>query len=220
MLVFDRPKQKRYCQQGSCISARSLKPTKILWRPVDDVLRRDVRQDVEEHAESCQECRLVYHQQQEFQTILQAKPLAKTFIVRVPEYVEQRLRRRIQTALAEGILATSQANPSLWQHLKGGFQTPSFFPRFAFGLATASLLLALVLPQLHKLFFTSSSQLSHPADSADPVEPAANVVTQAVESFRGVRVCHSCRRLSSRRISAARRDNPPRRQSADYHEYI
>ena len=149
---------------------------------VDDVLSSDERRNVEEHLEACQECQLLFSQQQEFQKYFQAKALAKSFIVPVPAAVDQRL----QTALAEemSVPVTDQVSPSFSQHLKDWFQTPSFFPRFALGLAAASLLLAVLLPQLPKLFSTHQTHIAPLAELSDPVEPTASIVTQAVASYQ------------------------------------
>ncbi len=135
---------------------------------VDGVLSPDERQDVEEHLGSCQECQLLFSQQQEFQNAFQAKALEKSFIVPVPAAVEQRL----QAALAEEMSAADQGSPSLWQHIKDWFQTTSFFPRFAFGLAAAGLFLALLLPRWLQVF------------SPDSGEPTPHVLTQAVQSYQ------------------------------------
>ena len=150
---------------------------------VDDVLSSDEHRDVEEHLGACQECQLLFSQQQEFQEAFQAKILAKAFILPVPAAVEQRLH----TALAEETSVTDQGSPSPWQQTKDWFQTPSFFPRFAFGLAIASLLLVLVVSQLPKLFSTGQTPVApvaQVAEVSDPVEPAASIVTQAVESYQ------------------------------------
>ena len=153
---------------------------------VDGILSSNEHQDVEGHLGTCQECQLLFSQQQEFQKDFQAKALAKSFIVSVPVAVEQRL----QAALVEEMSVADQVSPSLWQQMKDWFQTHSLPPRFSFGLAAMGLFLALVVPGLPQLFSTGPSQDAqdtrdaHLTDSAGPIEPAANIVTQAVESYQ------------------------------------
>jgi anti-sigma factor RsiW len=104
---------------------------------IDGVLSPAERQEVESHLTSCAPCQRLFEEESRFHAAF----TARRFIIAVPAEVEQRLR----TALA----AESLPIPSWRDRLSALLEQP----RLAFGLAAATLLIALLLPRL----FSSSS---------------------------------------------------------------
>ncbi len=99
---------------------------------VDEVLSSAERQEVEQHLASCASCQRLFAEESRFRTAFAARRL----IVSVPAEVEQRLR----VALA----AESTPARSWWERSSALF----WQPRLAFGLAAATLVIALLLPRL------------------------------------------------------------------------
>ncbi|MBI3249152.1 MAG: hypothetical protein HYZ50_21825 [Deltaproteobacteria bacterium] len=123
---------------------------------VDGILTPQELQEVELHCSSCRQCHQLFVQQSGFHTAM----AAHRFIVTTPAETEQRLLQAL--AKEQAVEPTRQTESSWSTWLSQTFT----WPRLTLGLATASLLAILFLPQ----FFVSS--------------PAPGLFLQAAHSYR------------------------------------
>lgn len=135
---------------------------------VDGRLSPDERHAVQEHLNSCQQCRQLFAQQQDFIRAFRSHSL----IVAVPDELEQRLR----AALADDKTISVPTGLSAWQRLKGRFTLP-LLPRFALGLAAAGIVGVLLLPRLFPALLPEVSQWF----GSEP-----DIVASAVVSYRAM----------------------------------
>ena len=124
---------------------------------VDGVLAPAEVQEVEHHLQFCAQCSQLFAEQSEFRTAF----TARRFLVSLPSEVEEQLRLALAKE-AESAIPVSTSSSPLWDRISAFFT----LPRFAVGLAAASILVVLFLPR----FFSGSSE--------PPLFP------QAVDSYR------------------------------------
>src|SRR2546425_2191556 len=105
---------------------------------VDGVLTSAEHQEAEAHLRACEQCRQLFAEEQRFHAAFAARRL----IVPVPAEVERRLR--------SALLAENEARHPLWARLRAWLRVSLLRPRFAFGLAVAGLVIALLLPRLFR----------------------------------------------------------------------
>lgn len=131
----------------------------IIAAHVDGVLTPTELREVERHLQSCAQCSQLFAEQSEFHTAFTARRL----LVPLPAETEERLRLALAKE-TEVPIPFSPTSSSLWSRLSAFF-TP---PRFAIGLAAASILGVLLFLR----FFSNA--------------PEPILFPQAVDSYRAV----------------------------------
>lgn len=157
---------------------------------VDGCLSPDERNEAERHFASCTTCSQLFSHAQQFQSAFAARMLnartlnARTFIVPVPEAVEQQLRSALS--------AETELQPAFWERMRARFAYPpgrSRLPRLAWGTALASFFVAIALFQLlnsdssSRLLTTVTSYYSAVVKGHVALTYTTNTVQQLQESF-------------------------------------